>query len=333
MNVRHACSVSVRGSLSLPPPKVENQKQSHNKTQDHKTKTRSQQHNISTTITKQRKKMVSVTSMNNNAAQLIEQKEYLSALKILAEALSKVQNEVDSMEDSSSAEDENDQNISVYSFLDAQQVQARRRSNTQCDSTDCSSPPAQQVSQCLRLEEEENAGEDFVYRHPIRVNDTTDESDRNEIYIFSVILVFNLALTHHLMALEETPPTATALKAVGGDQEDPECKDSKDSSSQRRRHFNHLKSALKLYELGFDMQMKGLVSMDMTYTMAMVNNCASICKALNQRQRAQKFYEHLLSSLLYLVENGEADNIDEFDGFLGNASKLILRKKVAAAAA
>lgn len=287
--------------------------------------------------------MQSITCMNNNAALLIEQKKYNVALEILAEALGNVQHEVDCLADPlehvvEHAGHHNPQeqvgntraNAYVYSFLDSQRVQERREAAMQCDPLDqhhASCSAAQQS--CMRLlDQEEERAQDFVYRHPIHANPDLANDTENGVYILSVIIVFNLGLTHHLMALDDSPMQRTGKqqKEVDDDGEDT-------SQKHRRRYLRHLKSALRLYELGFHMQMKGCVSMDMTYAMAMVNNCACIYEALNKKRRAIKFYQHLLSSLLFLVENGEAENIDELDGFLSNASRLILRKNVVAAAA
>jgi hypothetical protein len=95
---------------------------------------------------------------------------------------------------------------------------------------------------------------------------------------------------------------------------------------------SRLLASLKLYELGLSLHMKGNIYMDMTYALAMVNNCSQIYKIMNQPRKAKLFMGHMLSSLMIMFEGGQADELDELDGFLQNASILILRGGVAAAA-
>jgi hypothetical protein len=219
--------------------------------------------------------MQSVTYMNNSAALLIERGHYKEALdnlgRCLEIVLAKLRNKPDDDEKMGGCKP-------VYSSTDSQDLQARKEaSNVESFEPD----------------------EDFIYRHPIRANNLpADEGD----YIISVIVCFNMALCHHLFAIE------------GGPGDD----------------VNRLKSALKLYELGFCMQVK--CHMDITFGLAMVNNCAQIYKAMNRKIKAQKFSQHMLSFLMMMIENGEAETVDELDGFLWNASRLILKENVAQAA-
>jgi hypothetical protein len=196
--------------------------------------------------------MQSVTYMNNSAALLIERGHYKEALdnlgRCLEIVLAKLRNKPDDDEKMGGCKP-------VYSSTDSQDLQARKEaSNVESFEPD----------------------EDFIYRHPIRANNLpADEGD----YIISVIVCFNMALCHHLFAIE------------GGPGDD----------------VNRLKSALKLYELGF-------------------------CMPMNRKIKAQKFSQHMLSFLMMMIENGEAETVDELDGFLWNASRLILKENVAQAA-
>jgi tetratricopeptide (TPR) repeat protein len=224
--------------------------------------------------------MQSVIDMNNEAALLLESGHYKRALSILIKALATVQTELASKEP-----DETDDS---------------KGGNSQSAVYSCRPARAQQLKS-KAIENFEESDHDFIYRHPIRAIHLPLQ---DEEYIISVILVFNMALSHHLTAIE----------------------------GERGDYENQLLGALKLYELGFCMQMRGDVHMDMTYALAMVNNCAQIYKAMNRQQKAQKFFRHMLSSLMMMIENGEAETVDELDGFLWNASRLILEKAVAPAA-
>jgi hypothetical protein len=215
--------------------------------------------------------------MNNSSALLIETGHYKEALDILGRCLEIVLTELDNKPDD---DEKMGGGKKVYSSTDSQDLRARKK-----------------VSNVESFEPDE----DFIYRHPIRANNLpADEGD----YIISVIVIFNMALCHHLIAIEANPGN----------------------------YINRLKGALKLYELGFCMQMKGDIHMDMTFALAMVNNCAQIYKAMNRKSKARKFSKHMLSFLMMMIENGEAETVDELDGFLWNASRLILKKNVAQAA-
>jgi hypothetical protein len=146
--------------------------------------------------------------------------------------------------------------------------------------------------------------QDFVYRHPIFI---TSESDREIQPILSIILVFNTALSHHLTALDlEHNDTKRGLL---------------------------LKVAVKLYKLGYNMQIETDVRLSLTYILATVNNWAQIAKELNNEKRSRRLFKHLVTSLMIIIESGARDDIDEMDGFMGAASKAILRDCSFAAAA
>lgn len=151
--------------------------------------------------------------------------------------------------------------------------------------------------------------EDFVYRTPLRSNlEATADAEKNENEsedeLLEYILLFNIALAYHLWALEE----------------------GRDHPNVRR-----LKKALQYYELSFSIQ-ADIGHLSITQILALVNNCASIYRQLDRKQRADKFYRHMLSALMTMVELGETSDVDQLNGFLHNVCRLIL-KDVAAPAA
>jgi tetratricopeptide (TPR) repeat protein len=168
-------------------------------------------------------------------------------------------------------------------------------------------PPVKPVPASSSIAENINETHDteFVYRSPILFSqEDIDEQEYDEPGIHCEIL-FNMALTYHLWALD----------------------DSLVSSKKQYR----LKKALKLYEYSFSMQ-TGLGFMSITTLLALVNNCASIYKLLEKTERAEKFYNHMLSTLMAMIEIGEASEVDELDGFLHNACRIILQDVAAPAA-
>ncbi|KAG7337606.1 hypothetical protein IV203_021843 [Nitzschia inconspicua] len=165
-----------------------------------------------------------------------------------------------------------------------------------------------------------SANKVFVYRNPLRL--TESELSRSHVdpeVAMSSNFIFNIALCHHLIALDtfvQQPPRS-------------------DTDLLRHKHcIKRLRGALKLYELGFHLHSKkGLEGMSMNYALALINNCANIYETLGSTGKAQRFYHHMLSSLMMMIDGGEAEKVDELEGYLRNASRLILGGKNVAAAA
>lgn len=165
-------------------------------------------------------------------------------------------------------------------------------------------------------------GSDFVYRYPVHIPqngivsvDFEDSKARKlDEYDVNCILLFNMALAHHLAALE-----------LSVDDESP-----MPSTSESSKLF---RKALKFYEMSFTLQ-ADLGTLNLTQTLALVNNCASIYKRLDKAHRAKRFYQHMLTTLMTMIEMGETSEVEQLDGFLYNicTSGLIL-KEVAAPAA
>lgn len=93
-----------------------------------------------------------------------------------------------------------------------------------------------------------------------------------------------------------------------------------------------LRKALQLYELAYAIQMQEGVDMTLTPTMIIMSNVGHIHKILGNDDNANQCFQHLLSTLMFLVEAGERDMIWEFDGFFENILKTIYANSPAAAA-
>merc|ERR1712113_621822 len=147
-------------------------------------------------------------------------------------------------------------------------------------------------------------------------------------------LVFNIALSHHLIATE------TDVASGSGNIE------------RRRRDKEHrLKGALRLYELGFRVHAKRAAAFTSSqasqpssssfqrrqqdlyedeelrsatrYALALINNCAEIHDSLGSTRKADAFRRKLLSFLLMMVDGGESmsaivSDSDALDGYLKN---------------
>jgi hypothetical protein len=146
---------------------------------------------------------------------------------------------------------------------------------------------------------------DFIYRSPIRSNGNSNSLEEEvDNLAMTVVILFNMALARHLRAIE-----------------------GENVRTQR------LREALKLYELSFFMQMRGSGQLNMTQVLALINNCGQIYKQLNQEVKARKFFQHMISTIIVMVEVGEAQEVEQMDGFMRTASQLILADPALAPAA
>jgi hypothetical protein len=154
------------------------------------------------------------------------------------------------------------------------------------------------ATQAKASNEDEN--DQYMYRQPIHIP-LSIESNYQASIMVSVMIIFNLALAHQ-------------LSAVGNNK-----KQSK------------LGKAAKLYELCFSLQRDEHFENNVLFTMATVNNLGIIHHKLNDGETANKCFEYLLSTLMFLIDCGEGDAC-ELDGFLRNVSILISAPCSAAAA-
>lgn len=150
----------------------------------------------------------------------------------------------------------------------------------------------------------------FLYRHPHRLSliELSYVSHDDAALTVSSTLIFNMALTHHLIAVD----TEHACK---------------------KRSTKRLLVSLKLYGLCFQMHTKMTTDMlSMNYALAVINNCGLIHDVLGRPDKAEKFYSHLLLFLMMMIEGEGAIAVVGFEGFLHNAFRLILNDGAAAAA-
>jgi tetratricopeptide (TPR) repeat protein len=147
----------------------------------------------------------------------------------------------------------------------------------------------------------------YVYNRAIHIPASSiEETTYDSCVMVSVVAIFNLALSHHLTAMEEN-------------------------------NVRLLRKAAKLYELAHDMQ-RGEEWMENTYffTMAIINNLGLIYQNLDENETSGKCFQHLLSTLMFFTDCGLENRRDVpafFAGFFRNTSNLIFHCSSAAAAA
>jgi hypothetical protein len=143
--------------------------------------------------------------------------------------------------------------------------------------------------------------DDYVFRRAYKLN---KEHHGSCSPICSLTCMFNLALTHHLMALDP-------------------------SSAGKAQYFKSLQAATKLYELTYTMLMQdddGVSSFTSLMALAIINNLAQIYQfCTREEQKAAQCGEHLISVLMYFQQCGELDTSELSCGpILLSVSRLVL---------
>jgi tetratricopeptide (TPR) repeat protein len=171
-----------------------------------------------------------------------------------------------------------------------------------------SAEPVSQSPLChfheMQEREEVPSDDPFTFRAPIFI--PSHATDRTSFAYFlktSFILLYNIALTHHLSAL------------------------SGDDTLKR------LRKALSLYELAYTIQMTADIQLTALQTMAIVNNLGQIHTLLEDEEKSWQCFSHLLSSILFLIDCGDRHSVEQMDGFIANVMYLILKGSAPAAAA
>jgi hypothetical protein len=218
--------------------------------------------------------MQSIIEMNNQAALLTENGLHKEALEVLNNTLETMQEVLrndgqEALEHTTSSAND----LTLYQDSVGQ-------------------PPRKPLTTVVNFESND---EDFIYCSPIRATERPEKDEDFDEFTISVIIIFNMALSHHLRAIQG-----------------------------RKVNQTRLRKALKLYELSFCMQMKGESPLSITQVLALANNCGQIYKQLNRQRKANKFFQHMLPTLMAIIESGDPEEVDELEGFMWNASRLIL---------
>jgi hypothetical protein len=229
--------------------------------------------------------------LNNRAAFCIQAGHYDRAVSNLVKAL-KVTEHID-----------NSDSTCTCKHCD---LQACMTFSQSCDSTSDDSVASKHSTRSQSLISDESSEEGYIHRQPIRVTPQAMQEGHSMGLALPLIITFNLALAHHLSAIEEKQLDRTKLAKV-----------------------------LQLYELAYRWQMEeDDAEVDcIRFTMIISNNLGEIHRAVNNRSKYFKCLQHLLSTMMFMVDCQQDDDSSlELDGFLHNTSQLFSRGKCAAAA-
>jgi hypothetical protein len=146
---------------------------------------------------------------------------------------------------------------------------------------------------------------DFMYRDAIVI--PTNLGQRiNHVPVrtmMSCIVIFNLALAHHLSAVDATVDDVKST----------------------------LIKALRLYEMAVNVKRSELTKNDAMFILAVTNNLGLLHRQLDNETVATQCFETVLATLMYLADHKEG-NLLPLDGFFINTSFLVSKTSVAPAA-
>jgi hypothetical protein len=263
---------------------------------------------------------LSSTELNNRGAFCIETRGYDQAICVLSQALKATLTEMNASKEADSLEEENPA-VPQEEMMDC----------FEGDSIDIASsftcffmytPPPRQEGCCVveyaasKTETEERCG--YVYKQPIRIPESHCHMEEAQFQTnSSAVILFNLGLAHHLRGMED---------------------DSLGVPSKI------LSKALTMYELCTQVLAQDGIQTDILFDMSLANNIGQLHTVLKSTLKARLCFEHLLATIMFhLVNYGGKQEFghdslttagdDVLDGFLENASRLlILSSKTAGAA-
>jgi hypothetical protein len=147
----------------------------------------------------------------------------------------------------------------------------------------------------------------YVYRIPLRLPESASLTPGyNTHVVLSIVIVFNLALVHHLSGLEEDPSSCAAK----------------------------LDKAASLYNLTHGMLTQQVLDHTVLFIiLATKNNMGQIHKTHGQSEVADACFQEVLSINFYMSDNRRENDNLFLEGFFQNTTYLVLEKSHTARAA
>ena len=144
-----------------------------------------------------------------------------------------------------------------------------------------------------------------MFRDPMHLSSTVFNCEIEHCEKLSCVILYNLALAHHLRAMEEQNET-----------------------SRRSR----LRNALTLYEHAHRILVSQEIDVSVLHSMAITCNLGHIHHMTGNEAASQMCFHHLLSSILQAVDCGEGGKLQRLDGFFRNVMPLMASDSSAPAA-
>jgi hypothetical protein len=156
--------------------------------------------------------------------------------------------------------------------------------------------------------------QNFIFRKAFIIPENVGFGNSSNIR-YAIICLFNLALSHHLWALEERLSGCPEGGAGGP----------------------RLLASSRLYELAYNLLMLAEEGLEMTpvFALAITNNLWQIHNTSEDHTKAELCLEHLLSSLMFFCDRDDIRTqlTDCMDGFISNVMRLLLKDNMTASAA
>jgi hypothetical protein len=144
-----------------------------------------------------------------------------------------------------------------------------------------------------------------IFRDPIFITSPLSEAIQKDYDTLSYVILYNLALAHHLRAMQELDPRSLLFR---------------------------LQKALTLYEHAHQVLINQEIEVTLTHTMAITSNLGHIQHVLGNESKASMCFQQLLSTILYVVDCGEGQKLQSLDGFFCNVMNLVTKETLAPAA-
>jgi hypothetical protein len=194
------------------------------------------------------------------------------------------------------------------------------------------------------VSEADGGGGWYTHRRPIRVTPRSLLEGHNMGATLSLIITFNIALAHHLGALsEDTPNRRGRLRKILHlyelaykwqtelERSNSSCDDPRTNVVGHPCHHHHHHRAAP----------ESSAVASLRFNMIVCNNLGQVHRLVDDRSRSYlRCLEHLLSTVMFVVDTeGTDDNGGgrsrrrmDLEGFLRNATTLILQEQCAGAA-
>jgi hypothetical protein len=246
--------------------------------------------------------------LNDLAADFIECGQYSLAISSLIKALRQLLEQADNESVGCSC-----RHCSLEACLAFSKKTSRSSRLFQKSSTFSSSSSKHHPIHRQQTSDELSSEDGYIYRQPIRVRPQSTREGHSMGPALHLILTFNLALVHHLSAMEDEQVSRNKFQKV-----------------------------LRLYELAYRYCIEEEYDQVdcILFTMIISNNLGEIHRVVNNTTKHVVCLEYLLSTMVFMVHymhNNNEDSLElelelELDGFLRNACQLILQGQCAGAA-
>ncbi|CAB9515612.1 expressed unknown protein [Seminavis robusta] len=159
-------------------------------------------------------------------------------------------------------------------------------------------------SSSMKVDQQQEEGSPFIFKSAIvasfscRASPAQDQDDFHSLVKFSSSILFNLALSYHLAAMEH-------------------------ASSNEQKMKRLLQKALTFYKLAYTM-MQDTKNNGVMETMAIANNLGHVQLTVGDSDKARQCYEHLLSTIMFVADTGDRNSIPQFDGFFHSVQAVVL---------